>query len=77
MIHFITWIKQFNEIPKAIGDLARDIEADHIQFPRVNDYDVIKRYLSMEARASPDCIAVFEEAWNEYKLYLLAKDVDD
>lgn len=76
MIFFRTWLKQFNELPRAIGDLARDVEADHIKFPKSNDYVIIKRYLSMEARATPDCMATFEEAWNEYQSFLLAKEVD-
>jgi uncharacterized protein YozE (UPF0346 family) len=77
LIFFKTWIKQFNDLPKAVGDLARDIEADHICFPNSNDYFVIHQYLIMQKRASPNAMKTFEEAWDEYQLYLLSKDVDD
>jgi len=73
MIFFRTWIKQFNDLPKAIGDLARDIELDHLNFPKPNSYSTIFTYLSLEARASPDAIRTFEEAWHEYELYLLSE----
>ena len=77
MIFFKTWIKQFNDLPKAIGDLARDIEADHIDFPKSNDYNTIHFYLNIQKRACPDAMRTFDEAWHEYELYLLAKDVDE
>jgi len=69
-IFFRTWIKQFNDLPRAIGDLARDIESDHLNFPKSNSRSVIFTYLSLEARACPDAIRTFEEAWEEYKIYL-------
>jgi len=72
-IFFRTWIKQFNDLPRAIGDLARDIELDHLNFPKSNNRSVIFTYLNLEARASPDAIRTFEEAWDEYKLYLAEK----
>lgn len=75
-IFFRTWIKQFNDLPRAIGDLARDIEADHINFPKSNSYSVIFTYLNLQARACPDAITTFEDAWKEYQLYLLAEKVD-
>ena len=77
MIFFKTWIKQFIDLPRSIGDLARDMESDHISFPNSNDYSVIHQYLLMQKQACPNAMKTFEEAWHEYQLYLLSKDVDD
>jgi len=74
MIFFKTWIKQFNDLPIAIGDLARDIESDHLSFPKSNSFSVIFTYLNTEARATPDALRTFDEAWHEYELYLLSQN---
>ncbi len=70
MKFFRTWIKRFNDLPLAIGDLARDIASDHLSFPNSNDYTTIYRYLNMEARATTDALRTFDEAWYEYQLYV-------
>lgn len=74
MIFFKTWIKQFIDLPRPIGDLSRDMESDHINFPKSNDYFTIHQYLNMQKRASPNAMKTFDEAWNKYKLYLLSND---
>ena len=76
MIFFKTWIKQFEDLPKAIGGLARDIGSDHLSFPKSNDYNTIHFYLNIQKRACPDAVKTFEDAWHEYELYLLSMEID-
>jgi len=68
-ITFVEWIKQFKDVPKAIGDLARDIEDDYLSFPLTNDYEKIRSYLSFEKGACYDALRTFDEAWFEYQCF--------
>lgn len=54
------------------GDLARDMKMDRERFPKngVGKFDgwykIIRNYLVRE-NACPECLAVFDECWEEYE----------
>ena len=74
--YFHEWIRQFNDLELAIGDLARDIESDHYTFPITHEYGIIHCYLNLEKKASYNAVRTFEKAWNDYQLFILEKYLD-
>lgn len=65
MISFKTWLKQYNNINKPIGDLARDIHTDN-SFPKTKDKKKIEKYLN-EKNAVDNALETFNSAWKQYQ----------
>lgn len=62
---FKEWILQFKGEDSPFGDLCDDICAD-AQFPAdAVERGAILSYLR-EKRACAECVATFEDAWNDY-----------
>ena len=73
MISFRVWIRQFNDVDRAIGDLARDVQNDS-KFPTKNDYGIILEYLQ-SMNAIDNAIETFRTSWGDYLCHgMSAKD---
>jgi uncharacterized protein YozE (UPF0346 family) len=62
---FNTWLKEFKDVDRPIGDLAKDILGDK-NFPNTSDHDAILSYLESHG-AIPDAIDTFEYVYRFYK----------
>jgi uncharacterized protein YozE (UPF0346 family) len=66
---FLKWLKEFKEVDRPIGDLAKDILNDP-DFPETNDRTEIYEYLSGEKGADYTVLSVFEDCWKAYKMLI-------
>ncbi len=72
MISFRVWLRQFNDVDRAIGDLARDVDND-THFTTKNDYGIILEYLQ-SMNAIDNAIDTFKVSWANYLTTLSPND---
>ena len=71
MTFYTYMMRNYRDTDGPMGDLADDMHFDREHFPRngrgkyVGWHDLIRRYLE-SCGACDECLAVFEEAWEEY-----------
>jgi uncharacterized protein YozE (UPF0346 family) len=66
---FKDWLKEFKEVDRPIGDLAKDVLNDP-DFPETNKHKEIYDYLECVKWADYQVLSVFENCWKAYKMLI-------
>ena len=65
-MNFIEWLREFKNVDRPIGDLAKDVLSDS-NFPKSNNYNELHDYLLYKARVEHAVLEVFKAVWKAYK----------